>query len=253
MSTLLTIADDALHDPLRSAGLVHYEDYLRCVWGEVVHRSTTSVTRRIDVPRGGIADSLYLKTYRPAALRGWTHSRPIREGRNYLILRDRCEVNVPELIAFGVRRTLGRWTDGFILTRAVPNAIPLDRLPECIGPLRRHLLAKTSAMVARMHSVGFYHIDLQWRNLLLSDDGTDTPEVYVIDCARGGLRHWRVLREHGRLRDLSSLSKEARRHLTTREQLRWLKSYLGVRRFTSAHQALIRTIQYDRALKDHEA
>lgn len=253
MSTLLTIADDALRDLLRTAGLYSYDDFLHCTLGEVVHESGTTLTRRIVLRHADFADTLYLKIYRPGPLHGWTRSRPLREGRNYLLLRDRCAISVPDVIAFGSRRSFGRWKDGFILTRAVPNAVPLDRVPECTGPLRRYLLDQTAAIVSRMHAVGFYHIDLQWRNLLVSDDGTDAPEVYVIDSARGGPRRWRILREHGRLRDLSSLSKEARHRLTSREQLRWLRFHLGVRRFAPAHRALIRTIHYDRAIKDHEA
>lgn len=253
MSTLLTIVDDALQDALRSAGLDSYDDFLHCALGEIVHQSSTTLTRRIVLRHADFADSLYLKTYRPGLLHGWTRSRPLREGRNYLILRDRCAISVPDVIAFGSRRSFGRWRDGFILTRAVPNAYSLDRLTNCAGPLRRYLLDQTSALVSQMHAAGFYHIDLQWRNLLVSDDDTDAPKVYVIDSSRGGLRCWRILREHGRLRDLSSLSKEARHRLTPREQLRWLRTYLGVRRFTPPHRALIRTIRYDRAIKDHEA
>ncbi|HKQ48660.1 MAG TPA: lipopolysaccharide kinase InaA family protein [Phycisphaerae bacterium] len=256
MSTLLTIADDALRDPLRTAGLDTYVDFLHCSLGEIVHQSSTALTRRIVLPHAGVAVTLYLKSYRPGRLHGWTPSRPLRERFNYLLLRDRCAVSVPETIAFGSRRTIGRWRDGFILTRAVPRAVSLDRLVPArrdAGPLRRYLLDHTAGLVSRMHAAGFYHFDLQWRNLLVSDDGADAPEVYVIDSARGGLRHWRILREHGRLRDLSSLFKEARNRLTPREQLRWLKSYLGVRQFTPSHRALIRTIQYDRAIKDHEA
>lgn len=253
MSTQLTIVDNAMRSLLTDAGLIVYGDFLNCTQGEIVHQSETSLTRRIVIPHGAVANTLYLKTYRSLPLRGWTRSRPTREARNYSILRDECEMKVPDVIAFGARRAFGRWTEGIIVTRAVPNAISLDRLIDCTEALRRYLPEHTSAMVARMHAAGFYHVDLQWRNLLVSDDGTDAPDIYVIDSARGGLRHWRVLREHGRLRDLSSLFKEARHRLTPREQLRWLKSYLGVRRFTPSHRALIRTIQYDRAIKDHEA
>lgn len=253
MSITLTIVDDALRADLRAAGLVAYDDFLNCTQGEAAHQSVTTSTRRIVPRHSGIADTLYLKTYRRGRLGGWMRNTPEREGRNYLILRDRCDINVPDVIAFGSRREFGRWTDGFILTRAVPHAVSLDRLTECAAPLRRYLLDCTSALVARMHAYGFYHIDLQWRNLLISDNGFDTPDIYVIDSARGGLRRWRVLREHGRLRDLSSLYKEARRRLTRKEQLRWLRAYLAVHRFAPQHRALIRTILYDRAIKDHEA
>jgi len=262
MPTRLTIVETAIQDTLMAAGLASYDDFLNRRLGQIVHETGTTQTRRITLGHSGRPEYLYLKSYqyqRPAWL---THDKARREASNYAILRERSEVNVPDVIAFGSRRRFGRIVDAFILTRAVPHAVPLGRLAATLWPepraaandnLRRHLLAYTSTMVARMHAAGFCHIDLQWRNLLVSDDGSDAPDVYVIDSARGGLRKWSVRREQGRLRDLSSLYKEAQRRMTPREQLRWLRDYLGVPRFAFEHRALIRTILYDRAIKDHEA
>jgi hypothetical protein len=252
MGTRLTVDDD-MRAGLEACGLASYDDFISCTQGEIVHQSCTTTTRRILIKPGGIADTLYLKAYHPAPLRGWSRSRPIREARNYVILREHCGVRVPDVIAFGIRRFLGRCMNGFILTRAIPNAESLDQVRAYPAPLRRHLLELTAAIVARMHAAGFFHIDLQWRNLLIADNGAEMPEIHIIDSSRGGLRRGRVLKEHGRLRDLSSLSKEARRRLTPREQIRWLRAYFAVRRLSLTHRALIRTIHYDRGIKDHEA
>jgi|GEM_PF-1474110 len=118
-------------------------------------------------------------------------------------------------------------------------------------PLRRYLLTHTADIVARMHRADFFHIDLQWRNILVADDGSDRPGIFLIDSARGSRRQWKILQAHGRLRDLSSLSKEARSQLTPREHVLWLRRYFGVARLTQEHHAMIRTIQDDRRSKDH--
>ncbi len=117
--------------------------------------------------------------------------------------------------------------------------------------MRRHLLETTADLVARMHAAGFFHIDLQWRNLLVSEDGSRRPRVYVIDSVRGGPRRWRPFQMHGRLRDLSSLYKLARSQVPVREQVGWLWRYLGVRRLRHEHRVMIQTILCDRRIKDN--
>jgi hypothetical protein len=58
MSTLLTISGDSLRDPLRTAGLKSYDDFLHCGLGEIVHQSSTTLTRRILLQHGGAVDTL---------------------------------------------------------------------------------------------------------------------------------------------------------------------------------------------------
>jgi hypothetical protein len=253
MPTHLNIVESVLYDALKAAGLSAYNDFLCCEQGRLVHETGTTRTRHITFPVYGETEEFFLKAYRYEPPAWLTLDKARREALNYVTLRDRCGVKVPDVIAFGSRRRFGRLVDAFILTRAIPHAIPLDRVAAADALLRRHLLDCTSSMVSRMHAAGFCHIDLQWRNLLVSNNGSQTPDVFVIDSARGRLRGWPVRREQGRLRDLSSLYKEAQRRLTPREQLRWLRAYLGVMRFAHEHRALIRTILYDRAAKDHEA
>lgn len=117
--------------------------------------------------------------------------------------------------------------------------------------MRRHLLETTADLVSRMHAAGFFHIDLQWRNMLVSEDGARCPRVFVIDSARGGLRRSRLFQMHGRLRDLSSLYKLARFRVPVREQVGWLRRYLGVHRLQHEHRMMIQTILCDRRIKDN--
>jgi len=284
MATRLTILDASMRPLLDSQGFRRYEDFVDATRGEVVGRSSTSQTRRIELGGASGGESgvsgtprrevLFLKVYRYAGktrrLGLWPDKGTV-ETRNYRILRQCCGIDVPDVIAHGSRRSRGYLLDAFILTRAIPHARPLEEFlqprqdqgrvgsnhPEDAAAverdsLRSYLLCQTAEMVARMHSAGFYHIDLQWRNILVSDDHSRRPRIFVIDSARGSRRHWKVFRAHGRLRDLSSLYKKARMRLTAREQIGWLRRYLGVRRLGREHHAMIRTILDDRRIKDRQ-
>ena len=265
MKTQLTVPDRAEAEALRTRGFRTYEDFAFAANGEVVGRSGNSLTRRIPADDRTPGQPYYLKVYRyvGSRLRGRFRSdKGCKEARNYGILRSRCRIHVPDVIAYGHRRSRWRLLDAFILTRGVPNAVPLAAFLEGLearkdterrGKVRAHLFETIAEIVSRMHAAGFYHVDLQWRNLLVSDDGSEHPKIYLIDSERGSIRRWSVHRAHGRLRDLSSLQKDAARWLSNSEQIRWLRRYLGVDKLSPEHRALIRTIQRDRSIKNNGA
>lgn len=264
MGITLRILDLNLEQPLNAAGLRCYRDFIDCTIGEAIHESAMTRTRRLAVPVGHGTEYLYLKTYRyrdrPLRLR-LAASKPLREAANYAALRSIPGMRVPDVIAVGSRRRGALLQDGFVLTRAVPHARQLDEYVAAVWPLalearrapaRCLLLSRLADIVANMHRANFYHIDLQWRNLLVCDDGSNRPHVYVLDCVRGGRLLHPVRRAHGRLRDLSSLYKDARHRLTQRELVKWLHLYFGVRKLKPIHRAMAHAIMLDRAIKDHE-
>lgn len=262
MGSQLTVVDETRWAGLEAAGLRRYADIVGLEEGEIVGRGGTTTTRRFQCEVAGAVEDFYLKTYRYDGRRRRHRFRVDKgtvEAANYRTLRDRCGIDVPDVVAHGSRRRGWRLLDAFILTRGVREAEGLDRLferrwpsPGQAGgdPLRAWLLSETAGMVARMHRDGYYHIDLQWRNIILSGKGTSRLRIYLFDSPRGGLRRWAPYRAHGRLRDLSSLYKEARHRLTRAEQFRWIRRYLGRETLTMEDRALIRTIPRDRASKD---
>jgi len=259
----LTILDPRMRSALEACGLRRYEDYISRQLGEVVGRTGTTETRRIVLNDASRGETFYVKTYRyedGRRRRRLARDKGRLEARNYRILRQQCRVNVPDVVSHGSRRRGWRLLDAFIMTRGVTNATPLDEYVRRRWPnggiitdaLQRYLLEETADLVSRMHAAGFFHIDLQWRNLLVSDDGSDRPPIYVIDSARGASRRWGVYQMHGRLRDLSSLYKLAQWWVSRREQIRWLRRYLGVQRLSACqHHALVQAILHDRSIKDN--
>lgn len=204
----------------------------------------------------------FIKVYRYMGGQ-WRHrfrrDKASLEAANYELLAD-LSIGTPGVVAFGSRRRGLRLLDAVIITRGLPDVISLNRLFELRWPdaedhghlpLRRKILDRVVRDVRRMHDAGFFHIDLQWRNVLIGGLSENRTDIYLLDAPRGGLRKSRWAREHGRLRDLSCLYKEARRRLSRTEQLRWLLIYLGEDRVTPAARSMIEALLLDRAVKDN--
>jgi hypothetical protein len=259
MTIRWTILDADACDRLRRAGLGDYEAFLR--GGDGPPGGGRARRLALDGPAGG--GEFFIKVYRyPSGRSRLRRDKGQVEARNYAYLRTHCGMAVPEVVCHASRRAGLRIVDAFIVTRAIPGAVPLDRFAAGRWPVpagaapdraRRALLLATADQVARMHAAGFFHVDLQWRNLLVCAPDDTHPRLFVIDSSRGGPRRWLLFREHGRLRDLSSLAKEAVPRLSRTERVRWLHRYFGVTRLRPEHKAMIRTIDLDRALKDNTA
>lgn len=218
---------------------------------------------------GSDATAFFVKVYRYAG-RQWRHrfrrDKAAVEAANYALLDD-IDIGTPGVVAFGSRRSGFRLLDAVIITHGLPDVISLNRLFEQRWPdaakhandsLRGDVLAQVLGEVRRMHDAGFFHIDLQWRNILIGGLGDEPSaragriKMYLLDAPRGGLRRTPWAQEHGRLRDLSCLYKEARQRLSRTEQLRWLLIYLGEPGVTSSVRAMIQTLLLDRTVKDNE-
>ncbi len=264
MSTTFTFSTEDLRRDFAAAGLVRYDDFVTCTTGEVVARSGESETRQLTI-KGAQSDcECFLKVYHFAGRqRRWTlqGNKVAVEAANYRHL-IRLGVDAPDVICHGSRSGMFLLRDAFILTRAAPNAVALDtfvdkRWPYADGGFvdsaRRTILDASCKLVRRMHDGGFFHVDLQWRNILVSQSADGAIHLFIIDSSRGGLRETGVRREHGRLRDLSSLAKDSRTRMTRSEMLRWFRAYLGVRRLTTEHRLMVQTIERDRVLKDNSS
>jgi len=216
---------------LLAAGLQTYDDYVNCRLGEVVAHSGTTLTRRITLTDGARHETVYLKRYAYVGQR-WRHrfrrDKAGIEVRNFRLLRERCGIGVPDVLAFGARRRGLRLLDAFLMTRAIENAVSLeDWAARQTSPSRADraaLLRRSAAMVARMHLKHFCHCDLQWRNILVRRGGP-AFEMFLIDSARGGVRRTIFGRRHGQTRDLAQLDKLASVRLSRAERVRWLRLY----------------------------
>ena len=175
-------------------------------------------------------DRFFVKTYsvRGRGLRRYLgRSRARAEWEN---LRAFVAMGVPsaELVAFGESSAGGY--RGVIVTREVGGTADLSTLVEQAHPLLRdwewrdRLIRRLSEAVRSMHSHGFVHNDLKWRNILVRLD--DPPLVYLIDCPLGRRMPAPFL-ARGRIKDLACLDKVAKVQLSKSERLRFYLAYKG--------------------------
>jgi tRNA A-37 threonylcarbamoyl transferase component Bud32 len=181
----------------------------------------------------------------------WRASKARCEFRNYAAL-ERLGVRCAQRIAFGERRDwLGRLERAFLLTQAVPDTQTLvefeqracaDRSTAAARALRDRLSRQLAAMTRRIHEAGFFHHDLVWRNVLVQHTPPSEPQVWWIDCPRGGFDRWSPWRARRRLKDLASLDKQAKLRCTRGERLAFLMHYLQKDRVDADVKRLAREV-----------
>lgn len=154
------------------------------------------------------------------------------------------------------QRSAMRLQESILITATIPNALSLEEAAtdqvKRETPAFRSMLNELAAGLRGLHEIGFAHIDLQSRNILLQILN-DNYRIYLIDSSRGGLHSSAIRRHHGRLRDLSSLLKSARQWMGPLAMFRWYKTYLGKSRINTTDRLLLRTLIADRALKDDDS
>lgn len=262
MSIQWTILDDAGATLLADFGFANYVDLADRQPGQEVGKGSTTRTTRLSIGRAGESAVFFIKVYRYAG-RQWRHrfrcDKASQEAANYSLLNE-IGIGTPQVVAFGSRRSGLRLVDAIIVTRGLPDVVGLDRLFEsrwpdatanAMNPHRQEVIHAVLREIRRMHDAGFFHIDLQWRNILIGGMSEGRTDVYLLDAPRGGMRRNRWTEAHGRLRDLSCLYKEARRRLSRTEQLRWLLLYLEEGSATPAARAMVDTLILDRVVKDN--
>jgi len=150
-----------------------------------------------------------------------------------------------EWIAWGEERGMfGRLKSAFIITRAIPEAVSLLQFFQSSSEsreLRDWACVRLAELTRRIHSVHFYHHDLVWRNILVNSSAGQ-PQMWWIDCPRGGFDQRRLWQQRKRVKDLASLDKSAALHCTPRERTHFLKTYLGVKMLDPQAKTLARAV-----------
>ena len=142
-------------------------------------------------------------------------------------------------VAWGERIRWGLAWESFLITEAIPNAVPLDRfvfdrvaqLPvERQADVRRQVFGSLAELVAAIHTAGICHGDFHAGNMLVRVESIDAqapPEIYLIDLqgARfSGPLDWPTSR-----RNLIVLNAKWFDRASLAERWRFLRTYLALR------------------------
>jgi hypothetical protein len=247
--TQILVLDDRWPLAARSLGLERYQAIIDTQEHPISRTSITRVHRfdpdAKDWPGGIFLKKIIARTWLQFFLRP---AKAYLETANYRHLR-RIGIPTPNVLAIGQRRIMGSLIDAFLLTEGIVNAVTLE---EYVGEVGIDLHAQATKEIFRqlvdivraMHRANFFHVDLQWRNVMVQRN-VHGIKLFLIDCPRGGKRWFYLRRYNGIMHDLAGLNKLGRLYLTKTQRLRWYRQYVGGRRLNRYDKKLIRRVIWE--------
>ena len=207
----------------------------------VVKTGPHRVVYRVDLPEGSVYVKHYLVPGLRAKLRQWfRRGKGRNEGRRTRYL-DAIGVPTITPIALGEQRKRTVLLENYLITPAIPDAVPLDtflerKLPQWPEPrkarVRRALAEALAVMTARLHCAGYLHLDFHPGNVLVRFDAGDRPSLSMIDL--DALRVARSLSWAEARRNLALLNHYFWLRSDRTDRARFLRDYLRARRTSPA-------------------
>lgn len=213
--------------------------------GKVVSRDKISLVKRVSVNDS----NYYVKVYWRNG-NGFRHyfgrSRLQGEWENLQYFKS-LGINTPRIVAYGQLTKHGFLDQGVLVTEEVPAARDLLTISKSNPFLLEdknwldQVMHQTAEYSRQLHDCGFVHWDLKWRNILVSMEKKQFPQVYFFDCPLGKKRYlW--LRKRGAIKDLACLDKVAKKVLSQKSRMKFFKYYAGCSLLSNDHKSIIRKI-----------
>ncbi len=195
-------------EALLDDGRLRLEEWRRSGLLTTVKRGPHRVVYRADLAEGSVYVKHFLVPNFRAKARQWFRSG---KGRNEGRRAARLEaIGVPTItpVALGERRIRRFLLENFLVTKEIPNTVPLDEFvehqlplmpPGRAGRLRRDLARTLADLTARLHDAGFVHQDFHPGNILLRIEADDSLRLAVIDLDALRVTHklsWADVREN---------------------------------------------------------
>lgn len=172
----------------------------------------------------------FIKTYTAGgkSLRRWVgRSRARAEWENILFFQH-LGIPAAPLVAYGQETCCGLFQRAALVTAELQDTRDLNTLHLENHPIldNRQWIAAVSHHVAqytrRLHQNRFGHLDLKWRNILVTL--SNTPQVYFIDCPAGQIRRGPGSKRWF-LKDIACLDKVAKKRLSRTQRLKFYMEY----------------------------
>jgi tRNA A-37 threonylcarbamoyl transferase component Bud32 len=251
--------DPPFRDLLHGAGLESVPAVLACVGDRLAAWSRTSDAVFVDLPDH--FSGVYLKRYHyprwrqriRAMLRG-TFFQASRARSEFWALAQMRQLGIQAVrpVAFGERRVAGFVRSCFLITEAVPDAIPLSAFIKAFSQrrdsaravrARREILNSLARQVRHMHEMGFMHRDLFWRNVLIRCLPDDRFEFYFLDASVGRRIRMAQRRQDSIVRDIAAMGVLAPHFCSKADQMRFLLVYLNTKRLSKDDRRWLRQVQ----------
>jgi len=160
-----------------------FEPWLRRHWPRLLN--TPSALLKSD-PAGRVAEAegFVLKEYRKQrGVLAFGHPSAARRAFNYARHLIQHKLPLPAPVAWCVRRRFGFLIREYLVTRMVPNAIPLNRwmaATERTPETTAAILRQWGRLLGQFHNHGYTHRDLKDENLLVTE-GPEGPRLIPVD------------------------------------------------------------------------
>lgn len=204
-------------------------------------------------------DKLFVKRrrYRMSyLLQPWRRLRPSKSRREFEMLSYLRDIGVPcpgNLSFREERNWFGLLNAGELSMDRIVNAADIRHL--CLldehsriihnPEFRQALVAEVAKWVRHMHEQQFFHLNLNFRNILVNIDPVFPVRVHFIDATSAKIHPLAIRRSYFRMKELAFLYKDARKWFTPREMVRFLQLYFGCRRLPrEVHRFTRRLVVY---------
>lgn len=227
-----TIAHGCAGELLDANGL-RWDDWKANDALEVIKTGPHRTVYRLHIASG----DFYLKHFRMADWQAWLRNafRASPAERELQAVLRIAALRLPtfEPVALGVCRRYPLTGDTYLISRAIPNAIPLDHylLTEFSGrqsrdraDLRHRLACEMGRLAARLHAAGIEHVDLHAGNLLIRPNAVGgAPLLSLIDLH--SVRFHSSLSQSRRDRNLAALHQFFAGRSTRADRHRFWRAY----------------------------
>lgn len=239
-------------DALLREGRLPLDEWKRDGRLKTVKRGPHRVVYRADLAEGPVYVKHFLVPNFRAKARQWFRAGKGRnEGRRAAKLEA---IGVPTItpVALGERRVGKFLLENFLVTKEIPDTVPLDEFVERRMPLmsearqgrlRRDLARVLADLTARLHDAGFVHNDFHPGNVLIRIEADDSLRLAVIDL--DALRVTRRLSWNDARENLALLNHYFWSRCNRSDRFRFLKAYLKARKepSTPGARGLARSIE----------
>ncbi len=177
-------------------------------------------------------------------------SKPAREYQRYQIMKS-LGIPCPGNIAYEDQRNIfGLLVHASLTMDKLENATDL-RYFFCLDEyaklradraFRLDVARELAGWVKLMHDRKFYHLNLNFRNIMLKVDPPRPAGIYFIDCTGGRFGRFGPRRRHLRKKELAFIYKDARSWCSLKEMAVFMHVYLGTKKLSVSDRRLMRQI-----------
>ena len=157
-------------------------------------------------------------------------------------------IPTPEIVSINRDATFFGIKSAYFVTEDVAPAVSLlehaesGQLSRLNKNQRRDLLEKLATYTQKLHSDGFAHLDLKWRNILV--DIENNNKIYLIDCP-AGYKPPKLTHAYLANKDLACLDRDSRSFLSKTDRLFFYKTYSGIEKIDSdTKQSISKVINF---------